>query len=152
MKIDISQEIQNVNNKTLQSQYKKQDPSAFDTILQNSMRQSDLRADPMQCGSPARIGPVVLGDVPPVKSGVEFEAVQRLLDQLESYQQLLADPDANLKTIFPVVGQMEKQAENSKMLVDQLPENNPLRMILEESLEYVHQEVGRFNAGYYVDD
>lgn len=152
MKIDSSPEIQNVNKKSVRIPDKKQNKASFDAVLRNSIQNSDSHADAMRPCIQPLIEPAVVGSEPSVSRRLGVEAAQRVLDRLETYQKLLADPEANMKTINSAVGQMEQQAECTKPLLENLPEQHPLRMVIEESLQNVYQEVERFNAGYYVDD
>lgn len=152
MKIDTNPEVQKVKYNSVRIPDKKPDTESFETVLRNSIQNSNSCADAIPTSVQPLIEPSVFGNGKPEMSGLGIEAAQRMLDKLESYQKLLADPGADLRTIHPALGQMEQQAESAKELFEQLPEGHPLRMIIAESLQNVYQEVARFNAGYYVDD
>jgi hypothetical protein len=89
-----------------------------------------------------------------IQSGSEIEgevAAETLLDKLERYRQLLADPAMTLRMIQPAVEQMEKQAAETRALVSGMPENHPLKTVVQDTISHITQEAGRFNSGYYVD-
>lgn len=153
MKIDGSHDIPAVAKQNIRNSNKNQTTASFDAVLQNSIQHSGSHSEAVKSSSvQPSIGPASLKGLSSFSNPPELQATQRLLDNLEAYQQLLADPKADLRMIEPVVGQMALQAKNAGALLDRMPENHPLREILEESLENISQEVERYNAGYYVDD
>ena len=82
----------------------------------------------------------------------ETHAASGLLDTLEQYQQLLADPLASLKLIGPAVEKMERAAGEAEAIMGHLPDDNPIKSLMAETMASIGQEVERFQSGMYVDD
>lgn len=82
---------------------------------------------------------------------VPGKAACELLDTLEGYQQLLADPGVSLRKIEPMVNRMQNQLADTESLFNALPEDHPVKGILHETMLHMSQEIGRFNSGSYVD-
>jgi hypothetical protein len=75
-----------------------------------------------------------------------------LLDTLESYQRLLADPEANLRRVQPLVDQMKAQANEAQPLMAALPNGHVVKGVIEETLMHINKEIARFDRGEYVDE
>ena len=151
MKIDLSEKLQELSKQTVHSPRKNQSSNGFDSVLQDTIEKSSPTAGPTGHLVQPLMGSIVFGSVQHDSRNVECAVAQVLLDELESYQQMLADPAATLKMIHPVVEQMEKQAAGAEELLNQMPEGHPLKMILEETLQSISQEIEKFNTGCYVD-
>ena len=150
MKIDLSEKLQELSKQTVHSPRKNQSSNGFDSVLQDTIKKSSTTAGSTGHSVQPLMGPFVFGGVQPNSRNAECAEAQRLLDELESYQQMLADPAATLKMIHPAVERMEKQAAGAEELLNRMPEGHPLRMILEETLQNISQEIEKFNAGYYI--
>ena len=81
----------------------------------------------------------------------ETAAAHKLLDALNAYQQMLGDPEATLKMIQPAVDEMASQASGTLTMLDDMPDESPVKIILRETLTHVTREIDKFNSGFYVD-
>ena len=83
-------------------------------------------------------------------AGPEIHAF-RLLDTLETYQRVLADPSANLRQVQPMVDQMKAAAGETVLLAEKMPKGHAVRGVIEETLIQINKEIIRFERGEYVD-
>ena len=90
-----------------------------------------------------------MAPTPEINTG---EAADNLLDKLENYQKMLADPAVTLRMLQPAVEQMDKQAAATRELISSMPDEHPLKAIVQDTIVNITQEIERFNSGYYVDD
>ncbi len=102
--------------------------------------------------------PVARGIQPPMPgfgfkkiSGLEKTA-HHLLDTLEAYQRVLADPGANLRQVQPIMDQMKAQVDAVSPLVRELPHGHAIKEVMEATLMHYNSEIVRFNRGEYIDD
>ncbi len=84
-------------------------------------------------------------------SGLEKTA-HDLLDTLEKYQRVLANPSANLRQVQPIMDQMKTQANAVSPLVHELPHGHAIKEVIEETLMHYNKEIIRFNRGEYIDE
>ena len=91
-----------------------------------------------------------IGRVPVSKSS-EISVAEGLLDALESYQTMLEDPEASLKMVEPSVEKMRLLSQGAEPILEQFPDEHPLKLVVGEALVHISKEMERFNGGYYVD-
>jgi hypothetical protein len=82
----------------------------------------------------------------------EIAEASRLIGAMERYHELLSDPSVNLKMLAPEVERLGQAARTAEQALRQLPEANPLKSIVSESVAMVQQEIERFASGLYVID
>lgn len=80
-----------------------------------------------------------------------WQAAAGLLDALESYQKLLADPTAGLRAIEPIVNKMKELSQSPGPVLAELPQGHPVKEVAEEALVHMSREIERFDAGLYTD-
>lgn len=85
------------------------------------------------------------------QSGGPDYTATRLLDSLENYQRLLANPSTNLKQIQPMVDRMREVANETATFAEKMPEGHVVREVIEEALLQINKELVRFERGEYVD-
>ena len=73
-----------------------------------------------------------------------------LIDTLETYQKILADPTANLKQVAPMVEQMRITADHTQNWVGKLQGDPALKGVIEEALIQMNKEIIRFDRGEYI--
>jgi len=78
------------------------------------------------------------------------DRIDRLVDRLENYRLKLADPQASLKSIQPLLNDMAASSEKLALKLDHLDDGDPLKDILNRSLVMVKLEMMRFNRGDYL--
>jgi len=92
---------------------------------------------------------------PIVKPDAEAELpladrIGRLVDRLENYRLKLADPQASLKSIQPLIDDIAASSEKLAPKLEHLDEGDPLKDILNRSIVTASVEMMRFNRGDYL--
>lgn len=90
--------------------------------------------------------------VQPRIPATEIAEASRLIGAMERYHELLSDPSVNLKMLAPEVERLGQAARTAEQALRQLPEANPVKSIVSESVAVVRQEIERFASGIYVVD
>ncbi len=152
MKINPNNKAHQLSGQAVQTPEKMQGKDAFDSVLKETIQSSGVT--PVNKESP--IQPLVR-PYPSMGGGADSNAAasavaHKLLDTLEAYQQMLADPSASLRMIQPSVDQMKAQVTTSEAILKNMPDGNPVKTILESAIMNISQEVDKFNSGYYVDE
>ena len=128
-----------------------QRPGGFDSVLQNTLNKS-IESNGSRGSTITSIrGPLAPTAVSPNPEVPVEEAADNLLDKLEDYQQMLADPTVTLRMMLPAVEQMDKQAAATRELISSMPSGHPLKAIVQDTVANITREIERFNSGYYVD-
>jgi hypothetical protein len=152
MKIDPTERSSLLARQSVDKVKTNKDPGGFDAVLRNSLDKTGPSEGCAGSAVKSMAGPrAIMG----IGSGSVITAdaqAQVLLDKLENYQKMLADPAMSLRQIQPAVEEMEKQAANSRALISDLHTDHPLKTILMDTIASIDQEITRFNSGYYVDD
>ena len=78
------------------------------------------------------------------------EMVDAVLSRLEIFQEGLARPDLNLKSLDSLVQALEKDSKNLDSLARSLSADNPLRQIVEETAALTWTESSKFKRGDYI--
>jgi hypothetical protein len=120
----------------------------FAQILQKTVRREE-NSNVTQAPISAPLRPVEF-TVRPETSVMAARQTGEILDTLETYQQLLAKPSINLRTMQPVVERLGQKADRMAASMDHLPQGHCLRQIMKETLINVNQEIERFNQGQYI--
>ena len=151
MKIDPTDRIAPLSHQAVDKLKKNQSAGGFDSILQDSIQRSGPSKGCMGQSIQSMMGALPPAGVQPRPRSTQYAMAQGLLDRLDGYRKMLADPEATLKMIQPAVDQMGQQAARTETLLNNMPEGHPLKMILQETVLNIHQEIERFNSGCYVD-
>lgn len=89
-----------------------------------------------------------------VPAGVELSQAVRQTDEvlnlIESYRNKLADPNASLKEVYPLVQQMEKKSAELIPVWESLPDGDKLKDVLNRIIVTSTVEAIKFNRGDYV--
>ena len=123
----------------------------FQTILKQTVGCATGEKQPSRVANPLSVQSVR----PIVSSDAEAllplaDRIDRLVDRLENYRVKLADPQATLKSIQPLLNDMAASSEKLAPKLAHLDEGDPLKDILNRSLVMVSLEITRFNRGDYV--
>ena len=78
------------------------------------------------------------------------DRIGRLVDRLENYRLKLADPQASLKSIQPLIDDIAASSEKLAPKLEHLDEGDPLKDILNRSIVTASVEMMRFNRGDYL--
>jgi hypothetical protein len=124
----------------------------FGSVLQDTLEKSSGSKGCTGSSVGSARGPLAPTDLRSGCEIIEDNAAERLLDQLEHYQKMLADPAVSLKMIQPAVEQLERQAADTQVLFSNVPDGHPLKAIIQDTIASISQEIKRFNSGSYVDD
>jgi hypothetical protein len=123
----------------------------FQTILKQTVGSTAGEKQPARVANPfgvQSVRPIVKPDaeaVPPLA-----DRIDQLVDRLENYRLKLADPQASLKSIQPLLDDMAASSEKLSPKLEHLDEGDPLKDILNRSLVMVSLEITRFNRGDYL--
>jgi hypothetical protein len=79
-----------------------------------------------------------------------YRNTERMLNALEQYQTRLGDPKTDLRAVDPALGQLKEEIAVLQPLVDQAPEQDPMKQIAQEALLIAAKEVARFEQGEYI--
>lgn len=148
MKIDHSDKSHQLSPKPAEKTGSRNTQADFGQILQKTVQSKSSNS-------------IVQPSISPPVRAVEFAAQSEttvkaarqtgeILDTLETYQQLLAKPSANLRKIQPVVEQLGREADRMAASMNHLPRGHALREIMKETLIQVNREIERFHQGEYI--
>lgn len=152
MKIDGNDEILKSGDYTAKTP--KNEPTTdadFKNILKESIEQP--------AENPSEIQPKTLLDpisairfnpLSPQDKNITLERVENLLNLLENYRQQLKDPNVTLRTIEPIMNSIAAEKDQLSAKLDEIPNENRLKDILNQTLITASLEVIKFNRGDYV--
>ena len=80
-----------------------------------------------------------------------LDRIENVLDLLDAYRSKLADPNATLRDIHPIVDSMETANEQLKSMVTSIAEGDRLKQILNQTLVTASLEVFKFYKGDYIN-
>ncbi len=104
-----------------------------------------------EAGVQALGGPAPLAGVAPAEStGAAQEMVDAVLSRLELFQEALSRPGLSLKSLSPLVQALEKDSHHLDSLARSLPDDSPLRQIVQEAAALTWTEGCKFKRGDYV--
>lgn len=86
-----------------------------------------------------------------IQSQETVTKVQGMLDALEHYQNLLVDPNVNLRSLQANITQLKVQIDTLQPMLQNMPREDALQQLLNETLIVASKEIGRFEKGDYVD-
>jgi hypothetical protein len=80
-----------------------------------------------------------------------IESMQRSIDHLEQYKDMLADPNANLRSMAPTVNKLKKDVNQLGQLMDGMTSEEQIQPLMNDTVELISREIARFEQGEYVD-
>ncbi len=80
-----------------------------------------------------------------------YRSTEQMLNTLERYQNMLADPHVDLRSIAPTVQQIKKQIDAMSPLMNQDIVGGQIKQVAQEALQIVSKEIARYDGGVYVD-
>ena len=87
----------------------------------------------------------------PVKDkAITIERIEKMLDLLDQYRQMLADPDVSLKNMDPVVMELAREKEKMATALDSMQDGEELKNILNQTLVTASLEITKFYRGDYI--
>ena len=122
-------------------------PQAFGELLEQTCRKSE------------QIKPVWQPVIQP-SAGASTAAAQidpylrteRVMDSMERYCQLLADPGVSLRSMSPAMRQLKGDVASLEPMLSNMAEDDPLKPLATEATILASKEIARFDRGDYIDD
>ena len=94
--------------------------------------------------------PVAKTDAVAIDRVGTLDRVELLVDRLDEYRRHLAGPGTNLKTLEAVVKKLEGERDLLAPAVNELPEGDRLKTIVNQSLVAASVEIFKFHRGDYL--
>ena len=82
---------------------------------------------------------------------VTVERIEKMIDLLDQYRQMLADPLTSLKKIDPIIKELGQEKEKMAPVLDSLNDDEGLKNILNQTLVTASLEVTKFYRGDYIE-
>jgi hypothetical protein len=123
---------------------------AFNALLDQAARTETGQAEktpPLQ--APGSIKGVSFNPLLDTRSMSLPDRVENFLNLLDSYRDMLANPDVSLREIGPVVEKLSSEKSKLQQVLGTLPEGDELKAILNELLVAASLEEVKFNKGDY---
>ena len=80
-----------------------------------------------------------------------LDRIEKVLDMLDMYRSRLADPNATLRDIHPIVKSLETANEQLEPVLKSIAEGDQLKQILNQTLVTTSLEVFKFYQGDYIN-
>lgn len=146
MKIDPSDKSHQASSQTgVRPRTNSQGPDFADVLKETSAAESAPKSAHVSAMPP------VMRPMPVDAQQEIYRSTERALDVLERYQQLLADPKADLRSIDPAVAQMKGVVDKLSPMVSRNGVDGTIKQIAQETLLTVSKEIARYDSGMYVD-
>lgn len=146
MKIDPNEKLhQTPSPSSVRSGISAQGPAFADVLKETSAAGAVQKSSNVPAMAP------VMRPMPIDASQEMYRSAEYALDVLERYQQLLADPKADLRAIDPAVQQMKRAADKLTPMLSQTGADSSIKQIAQETLLTVSKEIARYDSGAYVD-
>jgi exonuclease VII small subunit len=79
-----------------------------------------------------------------------LDRLENLINLLDQYREKLSDPRITLKTIDPLIKEIDQQKENLAPVLDSLPDGEKLKDIVNKTLVTASLEVTKFYRGDFI--
>lgn len=130
-------------------------PADFSAILKETVGRTEA---PEQAAAVGGAGPTFsaapIQRVAPSQAAASRALVDRLdhlVNLLDDYRRLLADPGVSLKQIAPLLNRIAAEKDGLQPEMENLAAGDELRKIMNSTLVMASLEVVRFNRGEYLD-
>jgi hypothetical protein len=97
----------------------------------------------------AEVQPSNFSTDPSLSTDMVVDKVQRLIDTMEDYQQMIMKKKVRLSEIQPIIKKMTAESQSLSEVSRQLPATDRLRSIVNQSLILSSAEIMKFNSGFY---
>ena len=127
--------------------------STFGSILDETIEKFQNRGTGPGLPGGSVVGGVSSVQFPTLGPGLTVslaDRVDRMLDTLDTYRQMLGDGRYSLRDMDPTVRQIAAEAESLQPELDHIPVEDELGDILNQTLIAASLEVIKFNRGDYV--
>jgi hypothetical protein len=118
----------------------------FSACLQEAVASRQQEAGVQALGGPAPLAGVAQTE----STGAAQEMVETVLSRLEIFQEALSRPGLSLKSLSPLAQALEKDSQHLDSLAKSLPNDSPLRQIVQEAAALTWTEGCKFKRGDYI--
>ena len=151
MKINGSDEIikNGYADKPIQKEQAQNDD--FKNILKASVEKTAHHSAKIQpSGLMQPVSAIKFQPLSPKNKSITIDRVDNLLNSLDNYQRQLADPQATLRSIEPLIKTIEKEKEQLSTVLDSLASEDGLKDIVNRTLITASLEIIKYNRGDYI--
>ena len=134
------------NNKTMPT-----DGKEFGAVLKETVentKKTESATQQMKFLNP--LSGVHLTPRPIQDKAITIERIEKMIDLLDQYRQMLADPKVSLKNMDPVVMEMAGEKEKMATALDSMQDGEELKNILNPTLVTASLEITIFYRGDYI--
>ena len=151
MKIDGNNDIARSAYTDKAKANEKTSDAEFKDILKASVKRSQQSSASIQTPPQAHpIAAVRFTPAEPMARQTTFDRIDNLLNLLDQYKDQLADPNVTLRRIEPLLNTIAKEKEQLSGVLEQLPNDDSLKDIVQRTLITASLEVMKFNRGDYI--
>ena len=125
----------------------------FNEILKETVEPSsdtDRQMKVAAVATPAATKPAALQATALSADRPAIDRIERFIDVMDDYRCKLSDPQCTLKQIQPYLEKMNAEQANMQQLLDDLPDQEPLKDVLNRALVTASTEAWKFNRGDYI--
>ena len=125
----------------------------FNDILKETVNGSSKADRPTRTasvGPASQVAPTVLPPTAPTVDSRTIDRIERFLDVMDEYRCKLGDPDYSLKKIHPIMERMTEERQKMQLLLDALPDSEPLKDLLNRAMVTASTEELKFYRGDYI--
>ena len=124
----------------------------FNSVLKDTLEASTAAEKGVQPPAVVEtVVPVRRQHLPVPDKLTTLDRIESMLDVLDTYRSKLADPNATLKDIHPLVKSLAAANEQLKPVLNSIAEGDQLKQILNQTLVITSLEVFKFYQGDYIN-
>ena len=135
------------------SENERADGQNFNEVLKGTLhRESEINTQvpAASVNSPSAVAPAYLNPIEVEKGMKVTDRLENILDIMEVYRRKLEDSRFSMRDIQPIVNEMTAEKNKLQPLLNSLPDQDPLKGILNEAMIAATLEVAKFNRGDYI--
>lgn len=125
----------------------------FSAVLKETIDQGSEIKKQAPSGSvtgPISVTPTYINTIGTERDMKIADRLEHFLNIMEKYHRKLGDPRFSLKDVHPLVNEMTVEKNNLQPLLESLPDQDPLKGVLNEAMITASLEVVKFNRGDYI--
>jgi hypothetical protein len=152
MKINNSDEILKNTYPELRPKNKRVAGESFATILNKTLEKNSPSQSVLQnVQSPEKATAMQIRGVTALNEGNQtvIDRLENFIGILDEYRQMLGDPRANLKEIYPLIKTLDAENERLRPVLDSLSDGDELKEILNRAMITASTAIMKFSRGDY---
>jgi hypothetical protein len=123
----------------------------FKDILKASVERSTPHTAKIQSPPPMQpLSAIYFQPLSPENRRITVERVDNLLNLLDNYRELLADPQVTLRQMEPLLNTIEQEKTQLSSVLDSLESEDGLKDIVNRTLVTASLEIVKYNRGDYI--